>query len=608
MILKTETGRKICLLWMLFINLFTGFAQQPTATITEEGAWCWFADPRAISYKNDSGTINATYIGYIDVHGNIKATQINHNTNSSQEVLIRSYFQPDDHNNPTFLVLPDERIMVFYSRHTDEACFYYRVSTHPGDITSLGKEFKLKTTNNTTYPSPFILSDDPEHIYLCWRGIGWHPTIARLTVPDANDEVSFNWGPYQMVKSLNGRGGVRPYAKYVSNGKDKIYMAYTANHPDNGSTNFIYFNYFDVNDKSLKNIKGNPLAKVSEKPFEVQMSQEYQNKYPLTVVDNSSNRNWLWELSLTKNEHPVIATVRINKDKSSHSYYHTSWTGNQWQQVFLTEAGGHFHQSPNIEKCYSGGMAIDKNNTDIMYVSKPIEGKYGKVYELVKYQVTKDGTIATEEQLTFDSEKGNSRPFMIKNNKNPLPLIWMYGDYFDWIVSKQRPKGYATGIKTFIEIPHKQSETKKKLVKKNKSLKAFTIVMELKMDDENYDGEILNSKDFSYGIAKNPSMKPYFKIKDEKYISSNVFGSSDVWKQKNRGTGGAWYTPSKFDKVQITITYDKEKLITYVNGLIDQVITVNRLTLKDLDFQNFKGKVVDYKVYKKAWAQQMIKK
>lgn len=35
----------------------------------------------------------------------------------TDEVLIRSYFQPDDHNNPTFLVLPDERIMIFYSRH-----------------------------------------------------------------------------------------------------------------------------------------------------------------------------------------------------------------------------------------------------------------------------------------------------------------------------------------------------------------------------------------------------------------------------------------------------------------------------------------------------------
>ena len=103
--------------------------------------------------------------------------------------MIRSYFQPDDHNNPTFLVLPDERIMIFYSRHTDEPCFYYRVSRIPGDITTLGEEKRIETKNNTTYPSPFILSDDPEHIYLCWRGIGWHPTIAKLSLPDDKDEV-----------------------------------------------------------------------------------------------------------------------------------------------------------------------------------------------------------------------------------------------------------------------------------------------------------------------------------------------------------------------------------------------------------------------------------
>lgn len=30
-----------------------------------------------------------------------------------QEVLIRSYFQPDDHNILHFLLLPDERIMIF---------------------------------------------------------------------------------------------------------------------------------------------------------------------------------------------------------------------------------------------------------------------------------------------------------------------------------------------------------------------------------------------------------------------------------------------------------------------------------------------------------------
>ena len=163
--------------------------------ITEEGAWCWFADPRAIHYTSDNGSINASYIGYIDVHGNVKAMQMDYNTGRRTEVLVRSYFQPDDHNNPTFLVLPDERVLIIYSRHTDEAAFYYRVSKHPGDISMLGEEKRIATNHNTTYPSPFLMSDDPEHFYLCWRGLGWHPTIARLTLPDENDNVEIAWGP-----------------------------------------------------------------------------------------------------------------------------------------------------------------------------------------------------------------------------------------------------------------------------------------------------------------------------------------------------------------------------------------------------------------------------
>ena len=212
------------------------------APLAAEGAWCWFADPRALHYENESGTINASYVGYIDVHGNIRAVQVDFLTGERSEVLVRSAFQPDDHNNPTFLVLPDERVLIIYSRHTDEAAFYYRVSRKPGDITMLGEEKRIATDHNTTYPSPFILSDDPGHFYLCWRGLGWHPTIARFTLPDELDDVEADWGPYQMVQST----GARPYAKYCSNGKDKIYVAYTTGHPDNEYPNWLYFNVVDL--------------------------------------------------------------------------------------------------------------------------------------------------------------------------------------------------------------------------------------------------------------------------------------------------------------------------------------------------------------------------
>ncbi|MDO3695335.1 BNR-4 repeat-containing protein [Wenyingzhuangia sp. chi5] len=602
---------------IVFTILFgvQGYSQKTPKTITEEGAWCWFADPRAISYKNNSGTIDATYVGYIDVHGSIKATQINHLTHTTKEVLIRSYFQPDDHNNPTFLVLPDERVMVFYSRHTDESCFYYRVSKKPGDITSLGKEFRLETKNNTTYPSPFILSDDPEHIYLCWRGINWHPTIARLTIPDKEDNVQFDWGPYQMIKSLNGKGGVRPYAKYISNGKDKIYVAYTTNHPDNGEVNYIYFNYFDVNTKSLNDIKDTYLSKVEEGAFSVDLSEEYQKEYPLTIVDDTKNRNWLWEVSMDEQGYPIIATVRINKNKTSHDYFHSRWNGTAWQQTFLTNAAGHFHQSPNIEKCYSAGMAIDKSNPFVIYASEPIEGKFGKKYELMKYTVSKEGSIASKEQLTFNSEKNNSRPFAIDNQQKDLQLVWMYGDYYDWMVSKTRPQGYPTAIRTFMEVPSqkldldkgliKTSETAKKL--KFKKLKSFTIALEINMNKEAYSGEIFKTNAFSFAVTERDLPKPYFLIDEDKKVSENVFGSSDTWQQKNRSTSGQWYTPSKYGELKLVVTYNNGKLTSYINGLIDQVIEVKKLKIKDLSFDDFKGTISGVKVYKRALSQDEIK-
>lgn len=49
------------------------------------------------------------------------------------------------------------------------------------------------------------------------------PYYRKLSLPDQNDQVAVEWGPYQIVQST----GARPYAKYMSNGKDKIYFAYT---------------------------------------------------------------------------------------------------------------------------------------------------------------------------------------------------------------------------------------------------------------------------------------------------------------------------------------------------------------------------------------------
>ena len=572
--------------------------------VTKQGAWCWFADPRAIHHQNESGTINNAYIGYIDTQGNIKASQYDFIKKEKKEVLIRSYFQPDDHNNPTFLILPDDRVMILYSRHTDEACFYYRISTKPGDITALGEEFKIPTKNNTTYPSPFILSDDPDHFYLCWRGISWHPTIAKLTIPDAKDHTQIVWGPYQMVQSTASR----PYAKYATNGKDRIMMAYTTGHPDPTMPNWLYYNYIDINTLQLKDVRGKVLSDIGKEVYQVSATPAYKEANPDAVVHQSNLRDWLWQTTEDEKGNPVIAMVEINEDKSSHDYFYTRWNGKAWQRTFLSNGGGHFHQSKDIEHCYSGGMAIDDQNPNEVYCSVPVEGKHGKVYELIKYVMDQYGKVSVTDTITHDSQLNNVRPYIIPDRgASPLTLAWMHGNYYDWIVSEYQPKGYSTAIYADFGFENKV-ETRNEITvyKDGKSVNVtdviygdqnkdvdFALLVNLELDTANYAGTIFSTGDVSYGVDIG-STKPYVQVAgQEKVLSTNVFGNSNIWQVKPRGTGGAWYKPTPFTKVELEIIYDKDQLTTKINGAIDQVIEYKGLTFEQLEF----GEIVKSKGY-----------
>lgn len=548
--------------------------------VAHEGAWCWFADPRAVHYENAAMGINMTYIGYIDAHGSIKAMQYDFNRNSQTEVLIRSWFQPDDHDNPTFLALPDGRIMVFYSRHTDEPCFYYRISRVAGDITTLGKEKIIKTKDNTTYPSPFILSADPEHIYLCWRGINWHPTIARLTLPDSFGNVEIEDGPYQIVQST----GARPYAKYMSNGKDRIYLAYTTGHPDNEYPDWLYFNYIQVPSLKLTDVKGNALSSVRDSVFHIYKTDAYKTKYPLSVVDSDpQERDWLWQIAADKKGRPAIAMVHISNDKQSHRYYYAKWTGRQWRKTFIGDGGRFFHQSPEIENCYSSGMAIDPANANSIYVSLPTEGQHGLTYELFNITLNDDGDILSKEAITHDSPQNNIRPYMIPNSENsPLRLVWMHGKYYDWIVSKQRPEGYPTSIHCDFGGFNEPVNLANGLIASTEVPNGdFTLSVNVRLNPQKYYGSLFRIGTMEYFIEAS-TMFPGIRINGKIQRSNNILGTADTWKLYPRGTGGLWYDPVKYTSVNIIITFHNGTLRSYVNGLLDQTIEQCTFTKHDV--------------------------
>ena len=575
--------RRLFLSLMLAAMSIGASAQESfkSSIVAEEGAWCWFADPRALHYENAAGTINATYLGYIDVHGNVMATQYDWLTGRKTDVLVRSYFQPDDHNNPTFLVLPDERIMIFYTRHTDEPKIWYRISRKPGDITALGDEKFLTTANNTTYPSPFILSDDPEHIYLCWRGINWHPTLARLTMPDENDNCKFDFGPKQIVQST----GARPYCKYQSNGKDKIYLAYTTGHPDNEQPDWLYFNVLDINKGNgpiLRDINGTELKKVADGVFNVNKQTSYASAYPSTIVDNTTNiRNWVWQIALDKNERPVIAYPHIDDAKTTHVYWYARWTGTEWRRTWVQYAGHAFHQNWNqTERCYSGGMALDPDNINDLYLSIPTkDGKYNKdgVYEIWKYTIDDEGKVAASEQITMNSPKNNARPFILPGSKDSkIHLAWMQGDYYYWMVNKNYPLGYPTSILCDHEWEEELTPEEEDNGERPTCIcfgPGETMLLGFILNQEKYEGTLFRlSNGLEYRINAT-TKRPEVVYDGTVFASTNALYTSDDWANGSSGTNGDNH-PTKLKKLVVGMTYDGHRLIIYRNGLVDQVIDI----------------------------------
>lgn len=552
--------KKIVLL-MVTACLFTVGMHAETCesdTISDEGAWCWFADPRALHYENADSSINATYIGYIDVHGNVKATQMDFRSGKRSEVLVRSFFQPDDHNNPTFLVLPDERVMIFYTRHTDERRIWYRISTQKGDITSLGEEKYIETNHNTTYPSPFILSDDPQHIYLCWRGINWHPTVARLTMPDKDDQVKVDFGPRQIVQST----GARPYAKYYSNGRDKIYMAYTTGHPDNEWPCWLYLNVIDINTMQLQDIKGNVLSRIDGQPFKVDKSGDYRQQYPLTLVDATDNaRDWVWQVTTDSKENPIVALTRISEDKDSHRYLVAKWTGKKWRLTEMAEGGHAFHQSwQRTEKCYSGGMALDPNRSDVVYVSLPTmpDGKVSPdgIYEIWKMTLKPNGTVKSRSQVTSLSAKNNIRPFVIPGQGvSPLRLCWMNGDYDYWMVNRRFPRGFPTSIMCDYPLPGQE----------------FGEVLYANSD---YQGQTVQVGPDRF-ISVTPDNFLSLRLGRKTYRSECRFLTSDDWALFSGGTAGdVW--PTRISSTDLLLTREGDRLVLRRDGMIEIVVNINQ--------------------------------
>lgn len=388
-------------------------------TISPDGAWCWFQDPRAVFI---SGQHDRTYAGWMTHDGSLEVGSYDHETGEHVSVTLKEDWDVDDHNTNSFLVLPDNRLVVFYAQHNKQGLFL-RISENPEDITAWGDEITVSDADKITYSHPVYLADE-ERYYVFWRGPSWKPTYSS-----SSDLVS--WTEPRILIEETGReaGDIRPYLKVYSDNQSTIHFAFTDGHPRNEPTNSIY--YMQYRTGNLHRADGSMIGALDDGPTSPADSDVVYN------AKETRARAWVWDVGANESGHPVIAYTQL-PDTTDHRYHVAAFDGTSWTDDELTPGGGWMPQTPEgareRELEYSGGIALSHADPDEVYLSRPVDGQF----EIEKW--TRSSTGWSGVAVTSGSSELNVRPVVPRGYGGESGMVlWMSGKYVHYT-------DYATAI------------------------------------------------------------------------------------------------------------------------------------------------------------------
>lgn len=386
------------------------------AKITQDGAWCWFSDPRAIYV--DEKMIG----GFVDKEGSIWAFSYDPGTQQTVQYKLYDKFDYDDHANPSVLLLPDKRVVIFFSAHggTKNSPVYYAVSCRPADVSAWEElrsiDPKMNGRLGICYTNAAQLSAENNRIYLFFRGRNFKPTyIYSDDLKTWSDPVSI------VVNDPQFGDSGRPYMKVATNHRNKIFFAFTDAHPRDRATNSIYFMMYK--DGQLCGADGRVIAESMSQPV---TPSQTDRVYDAT---KTFDKAWIWDVAFDRDEKPVLVYARFSDRDNKHSYWYARWNGKNWENHKIADAGQWFQRAdyvkekPENECNYSGGVYLDHENPSIVYTSRPIND----VFEIEKWTFVGGKEKWTTEAVTKESARDNVRPFVVRNHRGDQPeVLWMY--------------------------------------------------------------------------------------------------------------------------------------------------------------------------------------
>ncbi|MGO9110749.1 MAG: BNR-4 repeat-containing protein [Thermoguttaceae bacterium] len=404
----------------------------------DNGAWCWYQDPRIVVDPANNRLLIASVASAEGADGPARKGDVDlvsYDLSSGARTLfvLHHHLLPvDDHDTAALLIRPDGRYLAIYSRHNQDNFSLWRVSRRPHDASEWGPErtwdwskylATVDAADHVTYSNLFFLSAE-KRVYNFVRAINHDPSI--MISSDQGDTWSYG-GKLLTEPKL---GYVNGYVKYASNGVDRIDFLTTEHHPRDFN-NSIYHGYVQggklhrsdgtvVHDNILDG-HGRSQTELT-KVFaagSVFHGDRMTHAWTIGVQLDSAGRPW-GLISARANDLPE------NTNFSDHRFFYVRLDGTQWKVYPVAKAGACLWPA---EQDYTGLAALNPSDPNEVYISTTIDPRGQralKFHEIFKGLTTDGGQTWTWTPITQNSTVENLRPLVAASGGHTA-VLWFRG-------------------------------------------------------------------------------------------------------------------------------------------------------------------------------------